>query len=71
VGSHRQTAASRVVNKVRDLPQRWPNRRRLGSSGNSSGPHLHFEVHVNAPPANRTNAVDPVPFLRARKVPIG
>jgi murein DD-endopeptidase MepM/ murein hydrolase activator NlpD len=41
---------------------------RVGSSGNSSGPHLHFEVHVTAPPADSGNAVDPVPFLRARDV---
>jgi murein DD-endopeptidase MepM/ murein hydrolase activator NlpD len=42
----------------------------VGSSGNSSGPHLHFEVHVNAAPVTRTNAVDPVAFLRARGVPL-
>ena len=36
----------------------------VGSSGNSSAPHLHFEVHVNAAPANPQNAVDPVGFMR-------
>ena len=38
----------------------------VGTSGSSSGPHLHFEVHLNAPPVNRANAVNPVTFLRAR-----
>ncbi len=38
----------------------------VGTSGSSSGPHLHFEVHVNAAPATRDNAVSPVTFLRAR-----
>lgn len=34
-----------------------------GSSGHSSGPHLHFEVHVNAD-SGRLGAVDPVAFMR-------
>jgi murein DD-endopeptidase MepM/ murein hydrolase activator NlpD len=38
----------------------------VGTSGSSSGPHLHFEVHTNAPPATHANAVNPVWFLRAR-----
>jgi murein DD-endopeptidase MepM/ murein hydrolase activator NlpD len=36
---------------------------RVGSSGNSSGPHLHFEVHTGSP-ATRANAVDPIDFMR-------
>jgi len=36
----------------------------VGSTGNSSGPHLHFEVHRHAPPATNQNATDPVRFLR-------
>ncbi|WP_344171645.1 peptidoglycan DD-metalloendopeptidase family protein [Pilimelia columellifera] len=39
-----------------------------GSSGNSSGPHLHFEIHTTAPPATRANAVNPVTFLKAKGV---
>jgi murein DD-endopeptidase MepM/ murein hydrolase activator NlpD len=42
----------------------------VGTSGSSSGPHLHFEVHVNAAPAVHDNAVDPIAFLRARGVTI-
>jgi murein DD-endopeptidase MepM/ murein hydrolase activator NlpD len=34
----------------------------VGSSGNSSGPHLHFEVHTGRP-ATAANAVDPTPYL--------
>ena len=35
----------------------------VGSTGNSSGPHLHFEVHRNAPPLSSATAVDPLPYL--------
>jgi murein DD-endopeptidase MepM/ murein hydrolase activator NlpD len=41
----------------------------VGTSGHSSGPHLHFEVHLGYP-ANRTNAVDPVPFMRKAGAPL-
>ena len=41
----------------------------VGTSGSSSGPHLHFEVHSGAPAA-RANALDPIPFLRAHGVPV-
>jgi murein DD-endopeptidase MepM/ murein hydrolase activator NlpD len=34
-----------------------------GSSGNSSGPHLHFEVHLNGD-SSGAGAVDPVPFMQ-------
>jgi hypothetical protein len=40
----------------------------VGSSGHSTGPHLHFEVHTSAAPANSTNAVDPVTFLQSKGV---
>ncbi|WP_455769114.1 M23 family metallopeptidase [Micromonospora chersina] len=39
----------------------------VGSSGHSSGPHLHLETHTGAP-ATSGNAVDPVAFLRSRGV---
>jgi murein DD-endopeptidase MepM/ murein hydrolase activator NlpD len=40
----------------------------VGTSGNSSGPHLHFEVHTNAAPATSRNAIEPVAFLKAKGV---
>lgn len=36
----------------------------VGSTGNSSGPHLHFQVHQGAPPISDVTTVDPLPFLR-------
>ncbi|MEU0559563.1 peptidoglycan DD-metalloendopeptidase family protein [Dactylosporangium sp. NPDC006015] len=41
----------------------------VGTSGNSSGPHLHFEVHYGRP-ATRLNAIDPVPFMRTAGAPV-
>jgi murein DD-endopeptidase MepM/ murein hydrolase activator NlpD len=37
----------------------------VGSTGNSSGPHLHFELHHGAPPATNDTATDPIPYLQA------
>ncbi|MFC0503891.1 M23 family metallopeptidase [Micromonospora costi] len=42
----------------------------VGSSGNSSGPHLHFEVHGDADRSSR-GAIDPVPFMAQRGAPLG
>jgi murein DD-endopeptidase MepM/ murein hydrolase activator NlpD len=36
---------------------------RVGTSGNSSGPHLHFEVHLNDDRSSR-GAIDPVAFMQ-------
>jgi murein DD-endopeptidase MepM/ murein hydrolase activator NlpD len=41
-----------------------------GSSGNSSGPHLHFEVHLNGDATNG-GAVDPVKFMQEVGAPLG
>ncbi|WP_018831175.1 M23 family metallopeptidase [Salinispora tropica] len=41
----------------------------IGSSGNSSGPHLHFEVHVDGD-RSRHGAIDPVGFMRDRGAPL-
>jgi murein DD-endopeptidase MepM/ murein hydrolase activator NlpD len=43
----------------------------VGSSGRSSFPHLHFEVHVGPPPTGPQNAVDPVPFMQQAGAPLG
>jgi murein DD-endopeptidase MepM/ murein hydrolase activator NlpD len=39
----------------------------VGSSGNSSGPHLHFEIHEGYP-ATESNATNPVPFMAEKGV---
>ncbi|WP_305787467.1 M23 family metallopeptidase [Symbioplanes lichenis] len=41
-----------------------------GTSGNSSGPHLHFEVHLNNDRSS-ASAVDPVQFMAQRGSPLG
>lgn len=41
----------------------------VGTSGNSSGPHLHFEVHIGHP-ATEANAIEPSRFLAERGVSI-
>jgi len=43
---------------------------RVGSSGNSSGPHLHFEVHLNNDRSS-AGAINPVQFMRERGAPLG
>ena len=41
----------------------------VGSSGHSSGPHLHYEVHLGD--HSPATAVDPVPFMAAHAAPLG
>ena len=43
---------------------------RVGTSGNSSGPHLHYEVHRNWDRSSR-GAIDPVVFMRQVGAPMG
>jgi murein DD-endopeptidase MepM/ murein hydrolase activator NlpD len=43
----------------------------VGTSGNSSGTHLHFEVHVGPGYATSANAVDPVAFMQRMNAPLG
>ncbi len=42
----------------------------VGSTGNSSAPHLHFEVHLSGDRSS-AGAVDPVPFMRDKGAPLG
>jgi len=46
----------------------------VGSSGNSSGPHLHFEVHLHVPEGpghlQFSNSVDPVSWMSVQGAPI-
>ncbi|MPY32002.1 peptidoglycan DD-metalloendopeptidase family protein [Streptomyces adustus] len=39
-----------------------------GTTGNSTGPHLHFEVRAGA---ESDSALDPLPWLEGRGVPVG
>jgi murein DD-endopeptidase MepM/ murein hydrolase activator NlpD len=41
----------------------------VGSSGHSSGPHLHYEVHLGDHTAS--TAIDPVPFMSGVGAPLG
>lgn len=42
---------------------------KIGSSGNSSGPHLHFEVHLGGDP-NRSGATNPGEFMKKVGAPL-
>lgn len=41
-----------------------------GTSGHSSGPHVHFETHINGD-ASSNGAVDPVRFMQDMGAPVG
>lgn len=41
-----------------------------GDSGHSSGPHVHFEVHVDSN-EEYDGAIDPVPFMQQMGAPLG
>ncbi|MEV4618414.1 M23 family metallopeptidase [Asanoa sp. NPDC049573] len=42
----------------------------VGTSGHSSGPHLHFEVHLNGDRSS-SGATNPLPFMRDKGAPVG
>jgi murein DD-endopeptidase MepM/ murein hydrolase activator NlpD len=55
----RYAHASRLLVKEGDLVVRGQKIAEIGSTGRSTGPHLHFEVRLNGTPQN------PARFLRA------
>ncbi|MET7701306.1 M23 family metallopeptidase [Streptomyces sp. NPDC005485] len=67
-GTYSQYAhLSRIDVRVGQVVATGQHIARSGSTGNSSGPHLHFEIRTTA---NFGSAVDPVAFLRAKGVTV-
>jgi murein DD-endopeptidase MepM/ murein hydrolase activator NlpD len=63
-GTYSQYAhLSRIDVKVGQIVKTGQHIARSGNTGNSSGPHLHFEIRTTP---NYGSAVDPVTFLRAK-----
>ncbi|MFE5893122.1 M23 family metallopeptidase [Streptomyces sp. NPDC002285] len=58
---------SRVDVKIGQVVKTGQHIAKSGNTGNSSGPHLHFEIRKSA---NYGSAIDPVSFLRAKGLKI-
>jgi len=58
---------SRIEVKVGQVVKTGQRIALSGNTGNSSGPHLHFEIRTTA---NYGSAVDPVAFLRSKGVTV-
>ncbi|MGY4983321.1 M23 family metallopeptidase [Streptomyces sp. 900105755] len=54
---------SRIDVRVGQIVKTGQHIARSGNTGNSSGPHLHFEIRTTP---NYGSAIDPVAFLRAK-----
>ncbi|MFF0004395.1 M23 family metallopeptidase [Streptomyces tibetensis] len=67
-GTYSQYAhLSKVEVRVGQIVKTGQEIARSGNTGNSSGPHLHFEIRTTP---NYGSAVDPVKFLRAKGVTV-
>jgi murein DD-endopeptidase MepM/ murein hydrolase activator NlpD len=51
---------SRLIVRVGDIVRAGQQLARAGSTGRSTGPHVHFEVHVNGRPVNPRRFLDKV-----------
>lgn len=75
---HAGQVATRYCHMVRRpsvVEGQWVNAGQIigyvGTSGNSGGTHLHFEVHVGPGYAVHANAVDPIAFMQRMNAPLG
>jgi murein DD-endopeptidase MepM/ murein hydrolase activator NlpD len=67
-GTYSQYAhLSRIDVKVGQVVATGQHIARSGNTGNSSGPHLHFEIRTTA---NYGSAINPVSFLRSKGVTV-
>ncbi|WP_190201757.1 M23 family metallopeptidase [Streptomyces djakartensis] len=67
-GTYSQYAhLSKVEVRIGQIVKTGQEIARSGNTGNSSGPHLHFEIRTTP---NYGSAVDPVKFLRAKGVKV-
>ncbi|MFI8896475.1 M23 family metallopeptidase [Streptomyces paradoxus] len=67
-GTYSQYAhLSKVTVRIGQIVKTGQEIAKSGNTGNSSGPHLHFEIRTTP---NYGSAVDPVKFLRAKGVQV-
>ncbi|GAA2763908.1 hypothetical protein GCM10010103_29490 [Streptomyces paradoxus] len=67
-GTYSQYAhLSKVTVRIGQIVKTGQEIAKSGNTGNSSGPHLHFEIRTTP---NYGSAVDPVKFLRAKGVKV-
>ncbi|MEO8160361.1 MAG: M23 family metallopeptidase, partial [Arenimonas sp.] len=51
---------SQLIVRVGDIVRAGQQLAKAGSTGRSTGPHVHFEVHVNGVPVNPRQFLDKV-----------